>query len=213
MRTNRLIVCVVIFILLGCHNSDENKLNVRIDSTNKANKFDTTLIRVADYTGDGILDTAILHITGINFISPLSWGYDLWSKGQIVFHYEASDDSTSDRFYADSNYVGHCRDYINCKKKFFFQELGLNIDSSTYPADWIADFMKSEKWDAITYQYIVDSCGITDNKEAEFIVDSIASVIRTKKPKLISFLESAVMQGSAMIFVKRFNRFVPVYHE
>jgi hypothetical protein len=213
MRSNQLIVCIATFILFGCHNTEDNKSNVSIGSTKQATKFDTTLNRVADYTGDGILDTAILHITGKSFSSPFSWVYDLKSNGQIVYHYEASDDSTSDKFYADSNYVGHCKDYASCKKKFFFQELGLIIDSSMYPADWVADCLKNENLGNLTYHYIIDSCGITDKKEAKVIVDSIASVIRNTKPKLISFLESAVMQGSSMIFVKRFNRFVPVYHE
>jgi len=82
--------------------------------------FDTLLIRVADYTGDGVLDTEKIHIVGESFKSPLSWIYDLRSNGQVIYHHEGSYDLKSDSFFFDPRYVGKCSDYYSCKSKFFF---------------------------------------------------------------------------------------------
>jgi hypothetical protein len=213
MKTTRIFVCIALFALLSCHNSDKSKSVENIDALNQPAKFDTTLIRVFDYTGDGVLDTATLQITGKSFNSPLSWTYVLRSNGQTVYHQEGYDDSTSNTFYADPRYVGNCKDYADCKKKYYFQELGLSIVDSSGYGDGIADHMKDKNWGALAYHYIMDSCGVTNKSVAEAIVDSMASVIKFTKPKLVSFLESPVQDGSLMMFVKRFNRFVPVYHE
>ena len=194
---------------MSCKTSNKNISN----STNRAQRIDTLITRVADYTGDGVLDTEIIHITGESINSPYSWKYDLWSNGQIIYHYEASYNSKSDSFFYDPRYVGGCTDYNSCKHRFFFEELGMLIIDSKHYADGIASHMSDNAFGAIGLHFIMDSCGITNRQEAEIILDSIATVINKNKPNLVSFLETPVQEGSIMIFVKRFNRFVPVYHE
>jgi len=59
----------------------------------------------------------------------------------------------------------------------------------------------------------MDSCGIENRHEATAIIDSLAFAIRTKRPKLCIFIDSPIAEYSLLVFAKRVNRFMPVYHE
>jgi len=213
MNKNILYRIALILILFGCQTSNKNVSYNISNSSNRDNGFDTLLIRVADYTGDGVLDTEKIHIVGESFKSPLSWIYDLRSNGQVIYHHEGAYDLKSDSFFFDPRYVGKCSDYYSCKSKFFYKELGMETIDSTGYANGIANYMKNEHWGAIGLHFIIDSCGVHNKREAELIVDSISSVISKTKPKLFAFCFSPVESGSLMIYVKRFNCFIPVYHE
>jgi hypothetical protein len=149
-------------------------------STNNQNStgIDTSIVRIADYTGDGFPDTSRLHLTAKTFASPFSWTFDVVSREHLVFHREGFD-SWTDSLFADTGFVSGCSNYDECKRKFYFSELGFySLKSTDYDGGWFAESMvDSDCCGLVLYHHLLDSCGVS-SVDARVITDSVASAVK-----------------------------------
>ncbi len=176
-------------------------------------EVDTTIVRIVDYTGDSVPDTARLRLTARAFTEPFSWSFDVTSQGRLVFHREGID-TRIDSLFADAGFVLGCSDYDNCKRKYYFEELGLYVlEPRDYDAVSLSEAMNdSVHYGSLFYHDVLDSCGISPDA-AKAMADSVASELKSEKCLLVSFIDSPVSSGSVLVYVDRLNRFVPVYDD
>jgi len=194
---------LVVLLAIGISSCHDGHLQAK-----KVSRIDTTIIRVYDYTGDGVIDTSSLHVIGDDFDSPFSWTYDLRSKGQAIIHREGSDLGWDSLFY-EKGFEDYSSDYITGKQKFFFHELGLYVlQSKDYSgSDLVASMV--DPGISITYPFLRDSCGL-DDRDARALIDSVANKIMSHTAVLTTFNETPVSNEAVMIYVAKLNRFIPV---
>ncbi|MFZ1082646.1 MAG: hypothetical protein WAO19_12075 [Candidatus Kryptoniota bacterium] len=173
--------------------------------------IDTTITRLYDYTGDGVIDTSYLHITGEDFDSSFSWTYDLRSNGETIIHRQGSD-AGWDSLFAEKGFEADSGDYTTSKIKFFYHELGLYV---LQPKDYDDSGLVAQMNDTtfgITYPFLRDSCGLGD-QEARAIMDSLANTIMDHTATLVTFIEIPESNEPLKIYVARLKKFVPIYED
>ena len=184
-------------------------------STNGHNStgIDTTIVRIADYTGDGFPDTSRLHLTARTFTSPFSWTFDVGSHERLMFHREGID-TWMDSLFADTGFVSGCSSYDDCKRKFYFGKLGFYVLKATdFDADEISAAMAdSEHYGLLFYHDLVDSCGV-NSVEAKTLTDSVALAVKEGRCLLVTFIQHPQSSSPILVYVERLRRFVPVYED
>ncbi len=206
LQQSQFFVSLVTILTIGnlsCHDGQLQEKRIA--------RIDTTIIKIHNYTGDGIRDTSFLYITGEDFDSSFSWTYELRSHGETILYRQGSD-SGWDRFFAEKGFEADRGDYATCKSKFFYDELGLSI---LQPKDyndsglvvWMTDTTRS-----VTYPFLRDSCRLDDH-DARAIIDSLANAIMNHAATLTTFMESPASNEPVMTYVTRLKRFVPIYKD
>jgi hypothetical protein len=168
--------------------------------------IDTTIIETADVTGDGTVDTVAFHIMAKNFKSPFHWTLSIQSNGQTIF-YKAENDSDIDQFFNDEGYVGNCKGYKDCKKRwYFFEFVPLFLVNPK-------DFTKLNEKDIIQFAkpYLTDSCGVSP-RQAKRIIHEIAVNVKSGRFTLLNYLPGPGY-GPIWIFVSDLKRFIPIWDD
>ena len=205
MRSGLLIGLITVFAIgiLSCHREHQQQ--------KKVTRIDTTITRPYDYTGDGVIDTSSLHITGQDFDSSFTWTFDLRSRGETILHKEGSD-SGWDSMFAVKGFEADSGDYATSKTKFFFSELGLDV---LQRKDYSDSGLVAEMIDttgSITYPFLRDSCGFSDH-DAKMLIDSIAHTIMNHTATLVTFYGIPESNEPVMTYVRRLRRFLPIYQD
>jgi hypothetical protein len=99
-----------------------------------AQSIDTTFVRIIDIDYDGIKDSIILNIKGQSMERPFSWSFSVKSNQKLIYSCQR-DDAWLDKFFSDTNYVGNCKDYLNCKKAYYFDYLPTKIINKSIKID------------------------------------------------------------------------------
>jgi hypothetical protein len=177
-----------------------------INSQSLAQAIDTTLVRIAHFTGHGNKDTVRFHFVGCSMESPFKWSLTIRSSGRTIF-YQTENDSSIDKFFAAKGYVGNCNDYLSCKRRWYFDAfLPLFLVA---PKNFIG--LKESEVIENAKQFLVDSCQVP-TKEIIKIAHEIVSLIKTGRCALINFPVGPGF-GPVWIYVNRLKRFVPIWYD
>ncbi len=168
--------------------------------------IDTTLVSVADFNGDAKSDTVILRVMGEKMESPFKWSLTIRSMGQTLF-FRTRTDSAIDGFFADEGYVGNCKGYLECKRRWYFHDflplfLVAPKEFLTLKESEVADYAK---------QFLVDSCNISVQQVPK-VAKEIVRQVSSGRYTLINFPVGPGF-GPVWVYVNRLKRFIPIWDD
>jgi hypothetical protein len=180
----------------------------RVASEDPRAVVDKVLIHAVDVTGDGKPDTITLRVTGKDMYSPLKWTLTISSLGQTVFSH-TNDDKDINGFFGDKNYVGGCKDYLECKRKWYFTDLlsRLVVPKSSYDVKGIMPGIE-----AVTGQYLAEHLGVKGEK-AKAVISDIKKRLQNGQAIVISIPETPATASPIMVFSPVVNSFVEIYQD
>ncbi len=188
--------------------------NIFAQSTSDTSPIDQELVKEVDVTGDGKADKIILHLTARNIKAPFTWTLTIISKGKQIYSYN-SDDAWLDKFFNDEGYVLGCKDYVGCKKKYYYHDI-LDVlvltGSKWYDVNGILDRSQPNTLYPLGRKQLQECCNVTGQK-ADMILNGIESKIRTGKAIILNVLQSPVHTNPPLIFVPEVGRFIRFYEE
>jgi hypothetical protein len=88
-------------------------------------KIDTTFVITADITRDEKDDSLVIHVTGESWKKPFTTEYTIISNNKTILS-ESSTDDAIDQDFGDPNMMDWCKEYIPCKKDWYFTRLKKN---------------------------------------------------------------------------------------
>ena len=143
----KVIYLLIIYSFLACNKQDTKSLKELDDINEMKNKhamlkgnkiykstpdtiyiekdnssLDTTLIRLVDLTGDSIADTVVLNLHISSWNEPVSWELYIVHDHDTLYRV-AGDDARIDKFYGDPEFMYQCDSYLECKKKWYLEQL------------------------------------------------------------------------------------------
>jgi hypothetical protein len=180
-------------------------------SQQRSAPVDSTLVAMADFTGNGIADTVSFHVIADSLWSPFSWTLAISSSGRSIF-LGAENDSSFDRFFADKGFVGNCTGYADCKKHWYFTDflrlLLVSPDDSSFASEKLSEMQV----DQFATPYLIDSCMLS-SADAKLIVREIFSKLTPRRITLITYPPYPASSGPVWMYVPRLARFVPIWNE
>jgi hypothetical protein len=79
-----------------------------------------------DVTNDQVEDLIVFKIQAESWEKPIKWTLQIYDNNDLIFRISA-DDSFLDSFFNDHNFVKDCTSYLECKKKYYFQDFFRNM--------------------------------------------------------------------------------------
>ncbi len=169
---------------------------------------DTTLIRMVDLTGDSVVDTIMLNLHLSSWNEPVTWELYIFHDCDTLFKVMA-DDSRIDRFYGDPEFMYQCGSYLECKKKWYLEQLidfpVEKLEPGNERREFFLTFGKH-------YAEMEDSEYGPTQEEAlanwQWLCEHYAD-----KPMVHFRVRSALESSTAsMTFHPKLGKFVPLYH-
>jgi hypothetical protein len=113
----------IIFLFINCRNRAEDKDSPDIKNSSN-NKFivDTTIVKYFPITLEGLQAKFQYHLQVKTWNDPVYWEITITNNSKILLS-KTSLDSIINRFFNDSNYIGYCNNYIDCKKKWYYKDI------------------------------------------------------------------------------------------
>jgi hypothetical protein len=185
---------------------------VGTDALNAAS-VDVTLKKNVDVTGDGKADQIQLRVKGNSYTTPFFWTLTIFAGGNEIYSY-SSHDKDADELFSYYFKKEECKDYLDCKKKYYFHDI-LNrivIPKTGYDIDGITNRSFETTLYHVGGAYLSKCCGIA-GKQAESILSAMETRIRNGSAILISVPYNPVKDQPPMMYAPEVERFIPVYLE
>lgn len=130
--------------------------------------IDTTIGISIDLTADGINDSLFCHLTGVSWKKPLKVTYKILSKNKLIFS-ETYDDKIFDEDFNNRNNLDWCdKEYLICKKKWYFEIMWKKIIKTVKlkdkRRDWLFDTTSNTSIPRLVEKLFIDSLGYSKDK-------------------------------------------------
>lgn len=192
----------LIFFILILFSSITMALSCPTD-LNKNSEINYTIKKNIDFDNDGVLDIIELHITAANFHSPFKWDLKIYSKNKLIFK-RTHENKRIDHLFSDTNYVGDCTDYDDCKCSWYFQKFFARIMVKYDPKglqDRLSEINNSLKKE-LKKEYS------KNQSTTEKVIKKATKRIIDGKAILIRIYDEPEKPTSPMIWIPEFKRFV-----
>jgi hypothetical protein len=177
-------------------------INLSAKAKIDAGSIDKQLVKIVDVTGNGKQDKIILHLKAKNIKAPFLWTLTIMSEGKPIYSY-SSDDTWLNGFFESVNYVGDCKDYISCKKKYYYHDILNGIvetDNKSTDVEGILDKSVSNTLYPLGQEQLKECCNIT-GEQAELILKKLEAKFRSGKAITVNIPVSPVEGHPPLIFV------------
>ncbi len=184
-------------------------LIILAQSASDVSPIDQELVKEADVTGDGKPAKIMLHLEGKNIKSPFVWTLTIFSDGKQIYSYK-SDDSWLDKFFSDEGYVLGCKDYLSCKRKYYFHDILDNLvltGNKWYDIDGILNKAQPNTLYPVGRKQLRECCNVK-GQQADAILRQIENKFRNGTAIAINVLRSPVQANPPLIFVPEVGRFI-----
>jgi hypothetical protein len=189
-------------------------ITLMAQSASDVSPVDQELVKEVDVTGDGKPEKIILHLTAKNMKAPFVWTLTIISEGKQIYAYK-SDDTHLDKFFNDEGYVLDCKDYMSCKKKYYYHDI-LDVlvlsGNKWYDVNGILDKSQTNTLYPVGRKQLRECCNVT-GQQADAILSKIENKLRTGKAIVINILQSPVHANPPLTFVSEVGRFIRFYEE
>lgn len=192
---------VALLLLAGCRESRP--------SLNSRGAIDTVLVRAVDLRSDGRPDTVALHIVADGYAAPFTWTLTITSDARRIYSVHR-DDSRLDRFFGDEGYVAGCRGYLECKRKYYFNDLLADSLDPPFDLEGVLDTAQSNTLRAVAGDYLAGHFGLGKDRIAT-VTSSMAQLLRSGRAVVIGVTSSPVSREPLMMYVPELDEFVPIY--
>jgi hypothetical protein len=210
---NRLILIVAILVAIAIPIFGKYR-EARRESSNDMSPIEQDLIKEIDVTGDGKPEKIVLHLSAKNIKFPFTWTLTITSEGKKIFSHQGHD-AQLDKFFNDEGYVLDCKDYISCKKKYYYHDL-LNgfvlTGNKWYDLEGILNKELPTTLYPLGRKQLKACCNIT-GAHAESILNKIETNFRSGKVIALVVPESPVHAKPPLVFVPEIERFIEFYRE
>lgn len=175
--------------------------------------IDRTFIAKGDVTGDGILETLTIHITGTSLDAPFKWSVTIADSNGTAIYQVNRDDSWLDKFFKDKGYEIGCSDYASCKERYYFHDIPKTIFASMKLSHtaWGLDEFKMLNLRSTVSAYLVPQ-GVSTKTISE-IISEMRSILNKPGFHSLEVPVSAVKSSAPMIWVPSVKEFIPYYQE
>lgn len=192
---------VALLLLAGCRESRP--------SLSSRGAIDTVLVRTVDLRSDGRPDTVALHIVADGCAAPFTWTLTITSDARRIYSVH-QDDSRLDRFFGDEGYVAGCRGYLECKRKYYFNDLLADSLDPPFDLEGVLDTAQSNTLRAVAGSYLAEHLGPAEERVGR-IVSSMERLLRSNRAFVICVSTSPVTHDPLMMYVPELDEFVPIY--
>lgn len=177
-----------------------------------AQPVDEKLVKYIDLTGDGNPEKVTLTLKAKDFKEPMRWMLTI-SSGKKVLLRRTKHDLRTEQFF-EPRYVLSCSDYIDCKKKWYYQDLldSLVVTSSGYDIEGILNRNQENTLHHLGKSYLAKCCQI-GSVRAERILTEIEQRIRAGTAVMVTIPDKPATAGPLLTFCPQIGRFVPVYED
>jgi hypothetical protein len=178
----------------------------------KKKPIDQVVSKSIDVDGDGIKDKIELHFKGKNFNSPFKWELKIYSQDKIIYKRSGSNERI-EPFFADSNYIGSCTGYDDCKCLWFFQKfLDRMIVKMSRDNVGVFDKTAPNSIYVIAKRYLKKEY----EKNPKLVEKAIENAVeRLLSGKIVTIVvpDEPEITTPPMVWMPEFSRFVPVYED
>lgn len=174
-----------------------------------ASSIDSRLVEVVDVTGDGEGDEISVRLRAKDILSPFSWELSINSRDHILLKHE-SDDTWMNSFFGEPGYMGGCAGYIECKQKYYFNDLIKNIvvPYSMVNIDGIVD---AKSIYPIASKYLQENS--ISAVQIERIIPDLQARIKAERAVFLTVPISPLMTRGLLVYSPIINKLVLVYED
>ena len=178
----------------------------------KKKPIDQVVSKSIDVDGDGIEDKIELHFKGKNFNSPFRWELKIYSKDKTIYTRSGSNERI-EPFFADSNYIGGCTGYDDCKCQWFFQKfLDRMIVRMSRDNVGVFDKTAPNSIYVIAKKYLKKEYK-KNPKVVEKAIENAVERLLSGRTVTIVVPDEPEITTPPMVWMPEFSRFVPVYED
>ena len=165
----------------------------------------------------GAIDKKTLKISyrvrGQSLSSPFIWTVDVHGANGVVYSITRNDE-WMDKLFADEGYSHGCKGYLDCKKKWYFEELPSNIRKAIHQSplkenkveEWELDAMNTLATEFLRSKQL-------DSKRRARVLVEMEDLLRKGGYTSISVPISPVQDDSSLMYVPSLGYFVPYWND
>ncbi|MFA7419824.1 MAG: hypothetical protein WCZ90_09075 [Melioribacteraceae bacterium] len=176
------------------------------------NNIDQMFIRHIDVDGDGLEDDVNLYLNGEGWDKPLNWILSISTKGQVIFEHK-SNDALIDSFFNDNAFVDQkCKSYLECKKKYYLEDLLYYLFIKTDLSQNMHAFDKNNTGSIyyVAKNELMTKYSLTET-EANETVEWMIKKIKLNEVNILYIPLTPVLTELPRMFVNRVGKFVTIY--